>query len=241
MNKIEKKQKNREINIKTQQARKFVVRLTIITILYEVLVFFKGHEIDGLAYGQFLLILIFLYGLFHFRGLLKIENKTASFFSEGMFLMIINSFSLWAQTDNYYLQDTHPLWLIIWPAFGVLMLIFLMAIWSFPLSMTKCVQYVCVYGLMLLSASYGIISYTNVRMDHTHPVRNKTTITDRYTSKKSRSTYYYIKVNAGEGNGFPEKIEVSQDLYQRVNTGQEIMIDVYPGVLKASWFKFSGA
>ncbi|RAJ80169.1 hypothetical protein CLV59_105277 [Chitinophaga dinghuensis] len=240
MNKLEKKQKNREINIKTQQARKFVVRLTIITLLLEVLVFFKGQEIKGLAYGQLLLILIFLYGFYHFRSLLMIENKTTSFFSEGMFLMIINSFSLWSQTGHYDHQDTHPLWLIIWPTFGVLMLLFLIAIWALPLSITKCVQYVFVYGLMLLSASYGVIAYTNVRMDDAPPVRNKTIITDRYVSDKSRYIYYYIMVSGREGNGFPEKIEVEESFYESVNTGQEITIDVYPGKLNVPWFKILG-
>jgi len=236
MHKKKKRPINREILLKTQQASRFTSILTFSALVLAVLIYFLGHSLKWLTYAQFLVVLTLLYGFFHFKSLLLIENKTASFFSDWILVMLVAGFSIWIQVTHYDLPDEQPLWMITWPIFGGLMLAFLISIWSYPLSIEKSIGYLLAYGLILLGASYGIVKYTDVIMDNSNPVRHHCSIIDKRIYK-GKSTYYYVTIDGWNGNVSPQKIDVDAKYYDQVNIGQEVKVDVYPGRLHIPWFQ----
>ncbi|MBV8255979.1 MAG: hypothetical protein JO154_25515 [Chitinophaga sp.] len=220
---------------KTRQARWFSISMFIAAVVIFILLLDDFYFFQGLYYVELLLLLSIMFGLYYFKGALTLESLKGSPLSSGMWPMIVACFTTWIFGNAGAILDYPALWMVVIPVFLGLLLLFIASIRAIPLEQTKRVIYILLYSVMLLGASYGIVAFTNVRLDHSTPSSYQSTITEKHS--KTKSTTYSVKISGWGENEFTHRIEVSQAFYDEVQVGQKVRVDVYPGKLHIPWFQ----
>ena len=97
------------------------------------------------------------------------------------------------------------------------------------------VSFVILCAIAGAGLGYGAAALIDVRFDTSPPQTIRTTVSSMYVSR-GRGASYYLRLPAWGPRTGPNSVSVSSDLYDRLNPGDPVCIDLRRGALSASWF-----
>jgi hypothetical protein len=83
--------------------------------------------------------------------------------------------------------------------------------------------------------AFGAAVIADTRFDAAPAQAIRTTVTDTY-STHGRSTSYYLRLPAWGPRTGPNEVSVSYSLYRALGAGDDVCIQLHPGLLGAAWF-----
>ncbi|MBV8255978.1 MAG: hypothetical protein JO154_25510 [Chitinophaga sp.] len=222
----------KQMVLEASKSAKLLMYLYVPGIFIALLMLITSYHFKGLAYAQFLLVLVLIYAFIHFRKTLK-DNDTI--IQGGLLLMLLLGVSLGLYNGPGHLFDWHPIFII--SAILSLGLFLPYAVVILMANKTHIVS-ALIFGALLFYGCFGIVSYTNTVMDSAVGVQYRTSIMAKSMEKGGRgSLKFYITCSAWEGLVSPIKFSVSASYYYSVMEGQQIMVAVKPGALSCPWYQ----
>jgi hypothetical protein len=136
------------------------------------------------------------------------------------------------ECENYYSLLTHGA-----IAFTIFAIIFIFTHRNIRGSLKHQAGVYVLLGFCILFYSYGITYGVNCLFDSSKPERFETKIIGKYIShhRKSPDTYYVTITPWGHHHD-SENIKVSSDLYDRLNEGDLVDIDLQQGLFDIPWY-----
>jgi hypothetical protein len=101
---------------------------------------------------------------------------------------------------------------------------------------------------LLLVGSFGAITSSaaelrdaNIEWDTAQPTALSPVVQHKSISKSRRSTSYYLHIPGWDNPNESKKISVSYSFYQKVQIGDHLLVEQYPGYFGARWARVTGA
>jgi hypothetical protein len=185
----------------------------------------------ALVYPIFILVLLYFY-----RGLIRLDEKKKSAFpSLSMGFIMAALGLLWRAISDYEILDYGKVWTTTALLASMLFIFIILATKKLDLKNPE--DYLHIFGIIISVWIYSVGGFivANCMYDKSPPHLFKSEVVDKEISAGKTSTYY-LKVNPWDIRSEIEKIKVSEDDYNSIAIGKEVMIYQMRGLFETPWF-----
>ncbi len=187
---------------------------------------------SGLALLFPLVVLFFIY---RFRGIIKMHEKPGSAYPSLLtaWMMPAMALALRGLLDFQLLSYTQ-MWLPV--ILGTLVVCLLLVICSQPFHAHRKKWMITIFTYLFLAMvySYGAFMNLNCFADNSHPQYYTVKVLDKHISSGKQTTYY-LKLQSWGPVQKEDEVSVSQDVYNKINTGGRVNIYLKKGLLQVPW------
>mgnify|MGYP000535912247 CR=1 FL=1 len=187
-------------------------------------------------WAAIILPIITLPFIFIYKGIIRFDELNSSAHPSVFVAMVTPSLALALRAFlDYDLLHYRNIWLPI----GIITLAFLGIIvrGTGEFDFQKPREYFKILGISLFFAAYGFGAYVflNCYYEDGEPYAYTAEVLDQRISDGSRYTSYYLELRSEEGPNFIEEVEVTEDLYYTLDTGDQVGVFLWPGRLGTPW------
>ena len=193
-------------------------------------------------YNECILILLVLpwvgiYIIWHFKGLIRFDAHRKSAYPSltGLFLFATLGLILRMIIDFHIYQYDH-LWISLTLATIIITLLCLLAGNKALREAQQKTLAVILLFAFIATYCYGAIIFTNYYYDKSVPQQYTVEVKTRHVSR-SRSTTYYLGLDAWGQFTEEKDVSVSRGLYNIVQTGDSVRVIVWKGKWDIPWFE----